>query len=85
MYIAIPQLQSIYDLTGTRIVTSRPASVIAGSKWSSVGTMYLGDHLIEQVSVPTYLVVVVVLPRYRVLSTAISGSIAVYTIMLTCV
>ena len=41
-------MQSDDDLTGTRVVSSKPLSVLSGAKWSSVGAEYMGDHLLEQ-------------------------------------
>ena len=42
------QFQSPHDLTGTKIISNRPISVFSGSAWTSVGTEFMGDHLVEQ-------------------------------------
>lgn len=37
------------DLTGTHIISSAPVAVFAGTTWTSVGHVIMGDHMIEQV------------------------------------
>ncbi len=42
------QVRCYEDLTGTRIVSNKPVSVVAGADWTSVAHPHMGDHLIEQ-------------------------------------
>ena len=42
------QIQSSDDLTGVRILSSRPVAVFSGTMWTSVGVEFMGDHMVEQ-------------------------------------
>ena len=44
------QFQSSKDLTGTRIVSSKPIAVLSGSVRTSVGAELMGDHVVEMLS-----------------------------------
>ncbi|CAD5123116.1 DgyrCDS11490 [Dimorphilus gyrociliatus] len=44
----IIQIQSQYDLTGTKIVSTQPVVALAGSVWTSIGGLEMGDQLLEQ-------------------------------------